>query len=144
MIADNIFQESSAAPAGAVLTSNGSFARPSFQTPTSFTVGVTALTGSTDAIPVAPGVIRVASSGVDAMTLATPTAGAPGVGDDGKQIWVYDAGGHVHTITTAANKITPSHDTLTFNGTAGSYVHLLADNGLWLVLGSSGVTASEV
>lgn len=74
------------------------------------------------------------------MTLATPTAGT----DDGKHIWIYDAGGHAHTVTTAANKILPSHDTATFNGTAGSYVHFLCDNGLLIVLGSTGVTFTEV
>jgi hypothetical protein len=100
------------------------------------------LTGSTDVIPVKSGVISIDTAGVDATTLATPLAGAPGVGDDGKCITVVDSGGHAHTITMTANKLVPSHHVLTFGGTAGSYVILQAINGLWYIVGSSGVTAS--
>lgn len=101
---------------------------------------VVTLTGSTDALPLL-GSVFVDSSGVDAMTLATPTAGGPGVGDDGKLLTVTDSGGHAHTITTATNKIVPSHHVITFNGTVGSFVTLQARGGLWFVQGQGGLTS---
>lgn len=143
MISDNIFQENSPAASGTVLTSNGAGVRPSFQAPSSFTLGCTALTGSADALPLL-GAAFVTATGVDAMTLATPTAGGPGTGNDGQRLSVFDAGGHAHTITIAADKLAPSHDTITFNGTVGSCVHLIAFNGIWYVTSSSGVSFSEV
>lgn len=91
--------------------------------------------GSTDAIGF-PGDTFITTAGVDATTLATPTATT----DDGKVIRVWDTGGHAHTITTAANKIVPSHHLVTYNGTAGSFVELEAYQGLWYVGANSGVT----
>lgn len=96
----------------------------------------TILTGSADALPF-PGTVEVASSGVDAMTLATPVAGPQPAGDDGKTILVYDSGGHAHTITTAANKIINSKHIGTFNGTIGSNIQLQAQNGIWVVVGTA-------
>lgn len=101
----------------------------------------TNLTGSTDALPL-EGECYISTAGVDATTLATPTAGGPGTGDDGKCLRVTDVGGHAHTITTASNKVVPSHHLLTFNGTAGSFVELQAFNGLWYVKAINGVTPS--
>lgn len=104
---------------------------------------VTTLSGSADAITVAAGSYYVTSSGVDAMTLAQPTAGLPSAGgNDGQQLTIVDVGGHAHTITCATNGIVPSHHLLTFGGTAGSFVTLEAYNAKWYVLASSGVTAS--
>jgi hypothetical protein len=100
------------------------------------------LIGTADPLPF-PGNISLDGTGVDATTLATPVAGQQPAGDDGKTIVVVDTGGHAHTITTAANIISPSHHVLTFGGTAGSNVMLMARNGLWYVIGTSlGVTAS--
>jgi hypothetical protein len=102
----------------------------------------TPYTGSTDAL-IYPGLAILNSAGVDACTLATPVAGAQNAGgDDGKILTVLDVGGHAHTITTAANAIVPSHHVLTFNGTKGSYIDLMAYNGVWYVQASIGVTAS--
>lgn len=101
----------------------------------------TNLSGSTDALAF-PSDNYVTSAGVDAMTLATPVAGGPGVGDDGKTLTVTDVGGHAHIITTAANKIVPAHHLITFGGTAGAFVRLQAFGGLWYVQDSSGVTPS--
>jgi hypothetical protein len=143
MISDNVFQEGAPATAGTVLTATGAGNRPTFQAPSSFTLGCTALTGTADALPLL-GAVFVAATGVDAMTLATPVAGGPGTGNDGQRLRVTDAAGHAHTITTAADKIAPSHDTITFNGTVGSFVELIAYNGLWYVGASSGVSLSEV
>ena len=96
----------------------------------------TALTGSADVLPF-PGNIALNYNGVDATTLATPTAGI----DDGKTIVIIDTGGHAHTITTASNKISPSHSVATFGGTAGSIVEFMAYNGVWYPVGTSlGVT----
>jgi hypothetical protein len=100
-------------------------------------------TGATDAL-LYPGLAIINSGVVDAMTLATPVAGPQQTGgDDGKIVNVIDNGGHAHTITTASNKIINSHHILTFGGTIGSSVTLIAFNGVWYVLGTAlGVTAS--
>jgi hypothetical protein len=109
---------------------------------------VTTLTGSADVIPLKAGSVFLAGTVVDAATLAQPIAGSTDAqpnGQDGLVIVIIDTGGHAHTITTIATPIfgiVPSHHLLTFNGTAGSYVMLEAYNGLWYVIGSSGVTAS--
>lgn len=94
--------------------------------------------GSADAITF-PGSVFVTTAGVDAMTLATPTAGGPGTGNDGAILRVTDTTGHAHTITTAANKIAPAHHVVTFNGTVGSFIELEAFGGLWYPMAQSGV-----
>lgn len=93
--------------------------------------------GATDAL-VFPGSVFITTAGVDATTLATPTATV----DDGKTATVVDTTGHAHTITTASNIIAPAHHLVTFGGTVGSFVTLRAFQGLWYVLASSGVTVS--
>lgn len=117
------------------------------------------LTGTTDVIQGGGGVLNVPSSVgvtpatpicgtsfiestvVDACTLATPVAGAPSAGgNDGLEITIVDNSGHAHTVTTAANKITPSHHIITFNGTQGSFITLIGRNGFWLPVQQSGVT----
>lgn len=100
---------------------------------------ITTLTGAADALNW-PGNYAVNSSGVDAMTLAQPTAGDPqSGGDDGKTIVITDVGGHAHTITTAANGVVNNKHQITFNATPGSTVTLQAWNGIWLVLDPNGV-----
>lgn len=99
-------------------------------------------TGSADVLDF-PGIASLDTAGVDALTLATPVSGPQPKGDDGKMIIVYDSGGHAHTITTASNKVVPSHSILTFGGAAGANVVLQAVGGLWYVVGTSlGVVAS--
>ena len=100
------------------------------------------LSGSTDAIPVKSGSNFVTTAGVDAMTLAQPVAGGPGVGQDGITISVFDTGGHAHTVTTAANGINGASHIATFNGTKGSLVSFRAFNGVWYVVDLVGVTLS--
>lgn len=119
------------------------------------------LTGTTDAITGGGGVLDlppglsaaqstpicgtsfIETAGVDACTLATPVAGAPSAGgNDGLEITIIDNSGHAHTVTTAANKITPSHHVATFNGTQGSFVTFVARNGFWIPVQLSGVTIS--
>jgi hypothetical protein len=85
----------------------------------------------------------IETAGVDATTLATPVAGAPSAGgNDGLEITIIDNSGHAHTVTCGSNVITPSHHLITFNGTQGSFVTLVARNGKWLPVQSSGVTIS--
>ena len=111
------------------------------------------LTGTTDVItggagllgngatPPIVGTSFIETAGVDATTLAQPVAGNPAAGgNDGLEITIIDNGGHAHTVTTAAGGITPAHHLVTFNGTQGSFVTLLARNGKWLPVQQSGVT----
>jgi hypothetical protein len=119
------------------------------------------LTGTTDVITGGGGVLNlppglaaatstpicgtsfIETAGVDATTLATPVAGAPSAGgNDGLEITIIDNSGHAHTVTAAANVITPAHHLATFNGTQGSFITLVARNGKWLPVQSSGVTIS--
>lgn len=102
----------------------------------------TPLVGSADVCPHL-GLIPIASAGVDNIALSQPTAGSPPsvpMGEDGEVMLLIDVGGHAHVITTAASGIVGGHHTITFNGTAGSWVELLAYNGVWYVLANSGVT----
>ena len=85
----------------------------------------------------------IESTVVDACTLAQPVAGAPSAGgNDGLEITIIDNSGHAHTVTTAAAGITPAHHLMTFNGTQGSFVTLMARNGFWIPVQQSGVTIS--
>lgn len=102
---------------------------------------VVTLTGTADALQF-PGLTEVNAAGVDAMTLATPVAGAQPLGDDGKTVIVVDLNGAAHTITTAANKIINSKHIATFNGTIGSNVTLVAMGGIWVPIALAGVTIS--
>jgi hypothetical protein len=89
------------------------------------------------------GLVPITGSGVTAITLATPVAGLPSAGgNDHQKLRFVDTTGHAHTVTTASNKIAPSHSVLTFGGTVGSFVELYAYNGLWYVAALSGVTPS--
>ncbi len=101
----------------------------------------TNLSGSADAI-VFPGSNFITTAGVDATSLATPVAGGPGTGDDGKIVRIFDVGGHAHTVTASSNKIVPSHHLITFGGTAGSYIELEAFGGFWYPMQNLGVTIS--
>jgi hypothetical protein len=123
--------------------------------------GSRVLTGTTDAISSAPGNPNflvsgnwwISSTGVDNITLVAPLAGggfsggSGGVfpnllGNDDFLLTFIDTGGHAHTITTPASAIAPAHHILTFNGTVGSFVILLAHTAIWYIVGSSGVVAS--
>lgn len=107
--------------------------------------GATTLVGSADVLtfPLPENIYYVSSSGVDAMTLALPVAGALSAGgDDTKRVTVTDAGGHAHTITTPSNGIVPSHHLATFGGTAGATITLEAFGGSWYAKPNTGVTVS--
>lgn len=103
----------------------------------------TVLIGTADPIPF-PGIVQLngASAEVNA-PLASPIAGPQPLGDDGKEIMIYDNSGKAHTIQTAVNKIINSKRTLTWNGTIGSNITLQALGGIWVPIGTpSGVTIS--
>ena len=105
--------------------------------------GTQTASGSTDAIAIKEGVVFVTATGVDALTLATPTAGLQSAGgDDGRVLTVIDTGGHAHTITTASNKINGNKHVATWNGTAASFAEFISYNGVWYLNASSGVTLS--
>ena len=69
------------------------------------------LTGSTDAIKLFAGYVFIASTGVDATTLAQPIAGSADSqpnGLDSLDITIMDVGGHAHTVTTISTPISES------------------------------------
>lgn len=101
---------------------------------------IVVLSGATDAIPINAGTAIVTSSGVNAMTLATPAAGT----NDGLELAVISTGAHAHTITTAANKINGADDTATFGAAVANGLTLVAYQGVWYVKASVGITLSEV
>lgn len=103
--------------------------------------GWVALAGSTDAIPAhSSGNYIVTTAGVDAMTLAAPTATT----DDGITIVVSSGTANAHTITatglfwsggTAVN-------TATFAAHPGASITLRAYQGKWIVVATNAVTMS--
>jgi len=98
--------------------------------------------GASPSTPIC-GTSFIETAGVNATTLAAPVAGAPAAGgNDGLEITIIDNSGHAHTVTCGANVITPSHHLITFNGTQGSFVTLVARNGKWIPVQQSGVTIS--
>jgi hypothetical protein len=103
------------------------------------------LSGAADAIPVNVGTIyMVTTAGVDAMTLAAPVAGGPGVGNDGVIIYIVSAGAHAHTITSTGNFNTGAAavNEVTFAAHAGASVLIMAYNGAWYVLASNAASFS--
>jgi|FreactcultuFSWF8_1027224.scaffolds.fasta_scaffold05195_2 hypothetical protein len=104
--------------------------------------------GTADVIKVIAGLHLFIGTTIDAATLALPVAGVTDqniTGQDGIELLIIDTTGHAHTVTTPSTPVlgvVPSHHILTFNGTVGSYVKLVAYGGLWYPIGLSGVTAS--
>lgn len=106
-----------------------------------FSVQVAA--GSTDAVAYKEGTVFITTAGVDAMTLATPTAGLPSAGgDDGRELTIIDTTGHAHTVTTSANVINGNKHVATFGGTVGQFGTFISYNGVWYLAASNGVTLS--
>lgn len=100
---------------------------------------LTLLTGSADSLdPHNPHNYMVTTAGVDAMTLAAPTVGT----DDNLSLAVYSDTTNAHTITATsllANG-TALKTTATFAAFRGAGLLLRAYNGVWQVVGSTGVT----
>lgn len=99
------------------------------------------LTGSADAIsPLTPAFYVVKTAGVDAMTLAAPTAASEGVIID---IWSDTANAHTITATSLFANGTALKTTATFPAQRGAGVTLRACNLVWHVL-SNGASAGVV
>lgn len=90
------------------------------------------------AIPIVSGTYVINGSGALAMTLAVPTAA-----QDGAKLTIVAGTAHAHTVTTTANKIVPSHDTVTY-AAVGDYVTLQAINGLWYPIAIGGPTPAAI
>lgn len=125
--------------AGLCLMSLGAGTDPKFSP---FGQNCIAAPGATDALPLY-GNVFVTKAGVDAMTLATPTAGSIAAGgNDGQILVVKSTTANAHTITTATNKINGNKAVATFGGAVTDFIVLIAFNGVWHVIASSGITLS--
>ena len=96
--------------------------------------GATTYYTTAGAIPIASGTYVINGAGALAMTLATPT-----LAQDGATLTIIAGTAHAHTVTTAANKIVPSKDTVTY-AAVGDYITLRAVNGLWYNIAIGGPT----
>lgn len=93
--------------------------------------------GSADAVSIKRGTGFITTAGVNALTIAAPTAGT----DDNKPLDFIDVGGHAHTITGPSNCFNGTTHIATFNGTAGSKLTIKHYNGV-MYTSVSGVTLS--
>lgn len=103
---------------------------------------ITYLTGSADPIPPhQPGNYVVTTAGVDAMTLAAPTAGI----DDGLCILVCSGSANAHTLTATGLLATGAAGTglLTFAAFSGANCLLRAYNAKWQLISSTGITVTS-
>ncbi len=103
---------------------------------------ITYLTGATDPIPPhKPGNYIVTTAGVDAMTLAAPTAGI----DDGLCILVCSGSANAHTLTATGLLATGAAGTglLTFAAFSGANCLLRAYNAKWQLISSNGITVTS-
>lgn len=124
--------------------SGGSFDNSSMQDigdTNPFALPITVLSGATDAIPChqSGNYMVTIATGIDAMTLKAPTAGA----DDGVMIAIYSNSAEAHTLTaTGLLQTGQSGKTgvLTFGAYAGSGVVLRAYNAKWQVLYGQSLT----
>lgn len=101
----------------------------------------TLLSGATDAIPPHTAASYViTTAGVDACTLAAPTAGT----DDGKMIYVYSSTANAHTITATGlfQDGGTTTNVATFAAHAGAGLILMAYNAKWITVALNAVTMS--
>jgi hypothetical protein len=84
------------------------------------------------------------SSAAAVLTLAAPTAGGAGTGDDGKMLVFISATAEAHTVTSTGNFGTGSASVneATFAADAGAGFAVMAYNAKWLVLWANGITFS--
>lgn len=84
------------------------------------------------------------NAGAGAYTLAAPTAGAAGVGQDGQTLKLSSLSAQAHVITGSVDGFNAkgASGTLTFGGAIGDSCELLAYNGHWYVISSKNVTAA--
>ena len=97
-------------------------------------IATTVYTSAGSIAPTGTAVLKTGTAG--AMTLVVPPGGAT--------LSIVAADAHAYVVTTPANAISGADDTITFNGSAGSYIQLSSSAGVWTVVSSNGVTLSEV
>jgi hypothetical protein len=83
------------------------------------------------AIGIVEGLAIITMGSAAALTLAAPTPGGPGVGDDGKHLAILSTTAFAHVVTTPANKINGSKLTATFAAAVASSIEFIAYNGVW-------------
>jgi hypothetical protein len=104
-----------------------------------FELQPTLLSGSADVIPPhQAGNYIVKTAGVDAMTLGAPTPGT----DDNLSISIFSDTLNAHTVTATAlfANGTALKTTATFAAFRGAGMTLRAFNGVWQIVGASGVS----
>lgn len=102
-----------------------------------------ALYSSDTAITQKDGLVLITKGSAAALTLGAPTSGAPGTGDDGKELLIFSTTAFAHTITNASpgfNNAGGSGDVGTMSAAVGNYLRLIAYNGVWYVVGNVNVT----
>lgn len=103
--------------------------------------GVAAAYSAAGAVAIADGIVTLAGASAQAYTLATPVAGE----QDGIVMKFICITTHAHTITTSANIIDGTGDTLTAAGSVlGECVTLQAYNGKWYMTSYAGFTLTAV
>ena len=105
---------------------------------------VPAALAASGAIAQKQGAVRLAGSAALAMTLADPTSGGPGTGDDGKRLTLVASAAHAHVITIAGGLGGGTNNTVTLGGAIGDMVELEAIAGKWFLRPSINATASHV
>ncbi len=85
------------------------------------------------AVGIVEGLSVITAGAAIALTLAAPTPGGPGIGDDGKHLSFLSTTAFAHTVTTPANKINGSKLTATFAAAVDSNIEFIAYNGVWYV-----------
>lgn len=99
-------------------------------------------------IGIKDGTCILLGTGALAMTIVPavqgPMSGTPPQtnGDDMKVLMILSTTAFAHTVTGPANTFSGSRHLLTFSGTAGSYIRMIAYNGIWYTLDFNGVTIS--
>jgi hypothetical protein len=96
---------------------------------------------SDTAITQKDGLVVINKGSAAALTIAAPTAGA--ANDDGKELWILSTTAFAHTVTNTSpgfNNGGAGSDVGTMTAAVGNWIHLIAYNGVWYVLGSLNVT----
>jgi hypothetical protein len=99
------------------------------------------VTTATGAITIQNSTVLLTGTGVQAMTLAAPSAAQAGT-----RIFVTSTSAHAHTITATSlindGATGVPHTTATFAAFAGAGIEFEAYNGLWQVVSNNNVTVS--
>jgi len=89
------------------------------------------------------GKVMLTKTSAGAYTLPAPLPGLPSVGGyDGQLLNIICISSYAHTVTTPANKINGSKQTITFTAAPGNNVQLEAYQGVWYVTNGLGYALS--